>query len=302
MASPSFFKGHGHGNDYLVFEEGQGWPVAPDQIRDVCDRHRGVGSDGIVVILRGRSDDGLTLRMFNPDGSEFERSGNGLRVVASYLYLAGRVGGEPFPVRVGGQNVTMQVLGPARVDHGGAAEDGALDVAVEMGIVRFGAEAVDMSPAGEPESDARAETADLEHPRTGPLTLHPVSVGNPHAVCFRDPLDARELPVLGPWIATHGRFRSGTNVQLAQVTAPGRMDILIWERGVGRTLSSGTSACAAAAAAVRSGRTPPGRVRVGMEGGEFEVTVGKDFQVRLQGPVTPVLYGTLASGLLGALL
>lgn len=290
-ASRSFFKGHGHGNDYLVFEEGSGWPVQPDQIRALCDRNRGPGSDGIVVILRAAGSGIPTLRMFNPDGSEFERSGNGLRVVASYLYLAGRVSGDPFPVRVGGAEVTMRILA--------TASNGDHDVAVDMGQARFGPEHVHLAPAAEPSGQTvLPETARLEHPTLGAITVHPVSVGNPHAVCFRDPLDLAELESLGSWISEHERFRNGTNVQLAHVDGPGRLSIHIWERGVGRTTSSGTSACAAAAAAVRSGRMDVGRIGVVMEGGDFGVTVGPDFDVRLRGPVTPVFYGTLASGML----
>src|SRR5688572_8330786 len=96
----SFYKAHGHGNDYLVFEEGRDWVARPEAVRAVCDPHRGVGSDGIVALLSDRTGGVFRLRMFNPDGSEFERSGNGLRVLGSYLIRHGERG--PFTIEVGG--------------------------------------------------------------------------------------------------------------------------------------------------------------------------------------------------------
>lgn len=288
---PSFFKGHGHGNDYLVFEEGTGWSLGPEQIRTVCHPHRGAGSDGIVVVGGQSADGAVALRMFNPDGSEFERSGNGLRVLAAYLYRAGRVGDEPFMVSVGGDRVMLQVLGQA--------SDGGLDIRVDMGVVRFGPSAVDLDmTALSTDPDGQVM---LDHPELGEVVVHPVSVGNPHAVCFLGALDVDRLTRLGPWISGHRGFKNSTNVQLAHVEGPGRLGIHIWERGVGRTASSGTSACAAAAAAVSTGRVEPGRVKVLMEGGDFDVTVGPDYEVVLEGPVTSVLYGTLTEDLLGTL-
>jgi len=234
--SRRFFKGHGHGNDYLVFEEGCGWPVQTETVEIVCDRWRGPGGDGIVALLAGngpfgrrKGDDPFRLRMFNPDGSEFERSGNGLRILGSYLYARGWVRkGDPFPVEVGGDRVEMEILGK---------EDGGLiNVAVEMGKVSYGLEAVGGKVGG------LAEGRFLPGPDGETLDLQTVSVGNPHCVCFLDSLSEDDLLRLGPFLTAHPIFPQGANVQLAKVVGEGKVEMLIWERGVGRTSSSGTSA------------------------------------------------------------
>lgn len=287
---PLFWKAHGHGNDYLVFEEGEGWAAQPGNIRSVCDPHRGIGGDGIVALLGGETgsgDSSFRLRMFNPDGSEFERSGNGLRVLGAYLHSLGRVVvGEVFPVEVGGDRVEMEIL---RTDPGEG-----LEVAVEMGRARFGVEAV----GGDSQAFGPGPT--LSGPG-GSLALHPVSVGNPHCVVFVEELGEGLLLELGPFLSTHPAFPSGVNVQLARVLGDGVVQILIWERGVGRTASSGTSACAVAAASVRVGALKPGNIRVDMEGGSFLVRVSKEFSLRLEGPVKPVLKGELAPEFLAGL-
>jgi diaminopimelate epimerase len=302
--SRRFFKGHGHGNDYLVFEEGCGWPVMTETVEAVCDRWRGPGGDGIVALLAGKGpfgrrkgDDPFRLRMFNPDGSEFERSGNGLRILGAYLYSRGWVRkGDPFPVEVGGDRMEMEILGK---------EDGWLiNVAVEMGEVRFGLRAV----GGEEGDSAGGSAGGLDEGRflQGPdgemLDLQPVSVGNPHCVCFRDSLSERDLNRLGPFLTGHPVFPQGANVQLARVVEAGKVEMLIWERGVGRTSSSGTSACAVAAACVERGKTPPGKIQLQMEGGDFFVTVSEEMTVRLEGPVQPIMEGELTPEIQKALL
>jgi diaminopimelate epimerase len=308
-----FFKGHGHGNDYLVFEEGDSWSVTSESVRAVCHRQRGVGSDGIVAVLSslpgreteeerdvGSPRSSFRLRMFNPDGSEFERSGNGLRILAAYLHSAGRVRtGASFGVEVGGGEVTMEVLG--------RDGNGVLDVSIDMGQARFGPEAVGADPRSfrsmantgpNPLSDPESV---LLGPDGGPLRVHPVSVGNPHCVVFRNELLDVDLRRLGPFLTGHPSFPNGTNVQLGRVVSPKEVEILIWERGVGRTSSSGTSACAAAAAGVQRGFLAPGPIRVGMEGGDFTVTVSQRMSVTLRGPAEPLVVGELTEGFLGRL-
>ena len=288
-----FYKAHGHGNDYLVFPEGSAWSPTPEAIGLVCHPHRGVGGDGIVVLLDSVGDGpigGFRLRMFNPDGSEFERSGNGLRVLGAYLYHAGQVGlKEPFAVEVGGDRVFMEIRAEA--------QDESLDLAVDMGSAAFGMGAV----GGDQQTATSDIAASVPTGQGTAVEVHPVSVGNPHCVLFRDALQEEELLELGPALTSHPAFPAGVNVQLATVKGDARIEILIWERGVGRTASSGTSACAVASSAVRSGRLPPGRIQVDMEGGFFHVTVSPTLTVRLEGPVQPVFSGQLAGGFLKAL-
>lgn len=289
-AGAVYYMGHGLGNDYLVFEAGGEWPLSPEAIEAVCDRRRGVGSDGIVLVLDGgpRSslrDEAFHLRMFNPDGSEFERSGNGLRIFAAFAASRGWVDREPFSVEVGGDRVRLQVLE--------VTGEGFYDVVVEMGPVSFLPEVVGFD-AGQLEPDGH-----LHHPQLGRLDIQPVSVGNPHCVAFVDALSDPLLERLGPFLAHLPAFFHGTNVQLARVVGPQEVEILIWERGVGRTSASGTSACATASACVRRGLLEPGAITVTMEGGSMEVTVSPEWDIRLRGPVQEIGTGELGGGFVG---
>lgn len=276
-AATAFYKAHGLGNDYLVFEEGDTWEVTPERVARVCDPHRGVGSDGIVVLLGNRSGDVYRARMFNPDGSEFERSGNGLRVLAAYLTRIAPERSE-FPVEVGGRRVMLHV-------HG--REGAKVDVSVEMGRAETGPAAVDLD----------AEALDGEGCMVGPdgeaLAVVPVSVGNPHLVVLRDELSEAELARIGRDLVAHPALEHGANVQLACPSGPGAVRALVWERGVGPTSASGTSACAVAVAAVVRGWVPPSELRVEMPGGTLTVTVSEALDVRLRGPVEEVFTGTL---------
>ena len=285
---PAFFKAHGHGNDYLVFEEGAGPVLTRGLAVRICDRHRGPGGDGIVVLENVPESAEPRLRMFNPDGGEFERSGNGLRIAGVHLRRLGRAGDGWFPVTVGGDRVRLRV--------GGTGEAGAWDASVEMGKVGF--------PDGPP--FVRADRVDprgmvvlaLPSPSGGErrLTVVPVSVGNPHAVAFGAAWTRAEVEHYGPRIGAGEAFPMGTNVQFATVPAGRDLPIRIWERGVGPTLSSGTSACAAVAAAVKRGLLSPGTATVRMEGGDMEVDLRPDWSVRLRGPVEEVCVGELTPG------
>jgi len=274
------------GNDYFVIEVGTDWEMSPANIAAVCDRWRGPGSDGIVVLM-DRAGPPFRLRMFNPDGSEFERSGNGLRILGSYLAAEGLVGGEAFDIEVGGDTVQLHVLG--------LQEGGEYDVSVDMGHVDFGPAAVGLDP----EVLDNAGAIDLGG--AGAHVLELVSVGNPHAVFFPEVWVPDKLDEVGPLLATHPAFASGTNVQMARVVAPGVVEARIWERGVGPTSASGTSSCAAAAATVHSGRGEAGEYEVRMEGGSLQVTVSPQNYITLRGPVQEICRGRLTVGFLEGL-
>lgn len=282
----SYFRAHGLGNDYLVFEKagsGAGWLAGDSAIQKLCHRGEGAGSDGIVVLLDRAPGDGIfPLRMFNPDGSEFERSGNGLRVLAAYLSREGLVGQDPFRVRSGGDEIEMTVHGVDR--------RGCFDISVEMGRARAGEGALPL------EITHLDDQGRAIHPVAGAMEFTPVSVGNPHAVLFPDEPGDNLLALAGPFLTSHPAFPQGTNVQLVKVLSPNRIRIWIWERGVGRTSASGTSSCAATVASVHSGRIPPGTVVVEMDGGLMEVTVSEGLDVHLRGPVEEVSRGVLAKG------
>ncbi len=277
----SFYKAHGLGNDYLVFREGAAWRATPEAIRAICRRHRGVGSDGVVVLLGTEPAGPVHLRMFNPDGGEFERSGNGLRILAAFLCHEGLVGGDPFPVEVGGQRVVLTVHGVL---------DGTYDVSVDMGRCRVGPDAVGLS------ARALDEQGRLPGPAGEALHVVPVSVGNPHLVTLVDDATDETLDRLGPFLVAHPGLADGANVQLATVLDRSRVRALIWERGVGRTSASGTSACAVAVAAVAEGLVDAGDVTVKMDGGTLMVSVDREYDTVIRGRVEEVLVGDVTAG------
>jgi len=255
-------------------------------VEAVCDRTRGVGSDGIVVLLANSDVDVFRLRMFNPDGSEFERSGNGLRILASFLEGEGLVGRAPFAVEVGGVEVEMTV-------H--AVRGAIYDVSVDMGRCHIGASAVGL------EASALDEQGRLEGPDGEPLHIVPVSVGNPHMVTIVPDATEQLLEQLGHFLVCHPALSDGANVQLATPVGPGHVRALIWERGVGRTSASGTSACAVAVAVVAEGLVEVGDVTVEMPGGTLVVSVTSGHRTVLRGPVEEVLSGELAPEWVSAL-
>jgi diaminopimelate epimerase len=240
------------GNDYLLVERAElTQPLTPDRVRDLCDYHYGVGSDGLLEVV---SADGARaeVRIWNPDGSTAELSGNGVRIVA--VWLGRRSGADRVAIRVGSREVEAVV-----------GADG--NIALDVGQVDVG----------------ESETLDLGDER---VEFTPVSVGNPHAVVRREP-ERGELLRLGPRIERHSRFRDRTNVQLVRVDGPHDLTVGVWERGAGETLSSGTSSVAAAAASVANGwcKSP---VQVHLPGGDLLVELDVDGRARLTGPAEEI--------------
>jgi diaminopimelate epimerase len=257
------WKAHGLGNDYLVLEAGP--PVNAAAIAAICDRHRGAGSDGLLVPTPStRADFGV--RIFNPDGSVAEKSGNGLRIFATWCR---RVRGAParFSVDTGYDVVDCQ--------------DTPEGFEVAIGQASFAPERVPVA----------ASAPLIEHPVEvlgARLHLTALSLANPHCVVFLEgDLDAHPWEAWGRALEGHPLFPRRTNVQFAQVLGPGRLRLRIFERGVGPTLASGTSACAALAAAVATGRAAPGAYVAEMQGGELAVRIG-DEGLTLRGPVGEV--------------
>jgi diaminopimelate epimerase len=245
-------KWHGLGNDYLLVEPAElSARLTPEQVRLLCDYHFGVGADGILEVVAADRDKADVV-IWNPDGSTAELSGNGTRIAARWL--ARRSGAEVVRVRVGAREVLARM------------RDG-LDVETDVGRVEVG----------------ERETLDVDGER---IEFVPVSVGNPHAVVRREP-ERSELLRLGPRIETHPRFPERTNVQLVRVDGRHDVTVAVWERGAGETLSSGTSACAVAGAAVANGwcESP---VRVQLAGGDLEVELGDDLSARLTGPAQEI--------------
>jgi diaminopimelate epimerase len=240
------------GNDYLLVERAElVEPLTPDRVRRLCDYHYGVGSDGLLEVVSVEGDR-AELRIWNPDGSTAELSGNGARIAAAWL--AARSGSERVRMSVGQRELEAIVRGDGNVE-------------LDVGRVEV----------GEP------ETLDLGDER---VDFTPVSVGNPHVVVRREP-ERGELRRLGPRVERHSRFPERTNVQLVRVDGPHDLTVGVWERGAGETLSSGTSSVSAAAAAVANGwcESP---VHVHLQGGDLLVELDWDGRARLTGPVVEI--------------
>lgn len=278
----SFFRGHGLGNDYLVMDPKElTFTLTPANIRAICNRNWGLGSDGILTLVPSRKAD-FGLRIFNPDGSEAEKSGNGLRIFARFLHAAGKTRRKQFTVDTKGGLVSIEL----HLDRHGEASA----VTVEMGQATFNPAALPCLLATDELIEQPIEAASRFLRFTG------VSVGNPHCVIFKpkgEQWTREELLALGPALERHPLFPKRTNVQLAVPIGPAEIYILIWERGAGETQASGSSSCAAASAAVRLGlvQSP---VTVKMPGGALNIQVAPDFTLTMKGPVAEVARGTLS--------
>ena len=284
-----FFMGHGLGNDYVVMDpEELDFRLTPGNIRAICDRNWGVGSDGILTLERSKVAD-FGLRIYNPDGSEAEKSGNGLRIFARYLYAIRKTRRRTFTVETQGGLVRIDL----QVDRHGEASA----ATVEMGRATFKPKALPCSLKVEELIERPISAAGERLRFTG------VSVGNPHCVLFRPKgkgWTREELLRLGPELENHRIFPKRTNVQLAVATGPKEIFILIWERGAGETQASGSSSCAAASAAVRLGlvKSP---VSVKAAGGTLWIDVDDAFNLTMKGPVAEVARGRLSPAFIRSL-
>ena len=277
-----FFRGHGLGNDYLVMDPKEmSFKLTPSVIEAICNRHWGLGSDGILALVPSRKAD-FGLRIFNPDGSEAEKSGNGLRIFARYLHATGKTKKTHFTVDTKGGLVTINL----HLDRHGEASA----VTVEMGRATF-------APAALPCTLSVKELIEQSIEADGrSLTFTGVSVGNPHCVLFKragESWSREDLLRLGPALEHHAIFPKRTNVQLVVPSGPKELTILIWERGAGETQASGSSSCAAASAAVRLGLVAS-PVAVKMPGGTLTIDVASDFGLTMKGPVAEVARGSLS--------
>jgi len=284
-----FWKGHALGNDYLVLDPRElDFPLTPRRVRALCDRHRGVGGDGVLELVASRRAD-FGLRIWNPDGSRAEKSGNGLRIFARFLHATGRTRRTRLRVETAGGVVAIRLF---------LGRDGAARRArVEIGRASF-------DPRRLPSRLRGGEL--LERPIRAAgraLRFTGVSIGNPHCVVFA-PRGRRwsraDLLELGPSLERHRIFPKRCNVQLAARAGPHALEILIWERGAGETPASGTSACAAACAAIRLGLVAS-PVVVRAPGGALHVTVSGSFDVTLEGGMDEVASGALAPAFVRAL-
>lgn len=282
-----YYRYHGLGNDYLVIDPREtATPITAGTVRLICDRHFGLGSDGILhgpLFQNPDRPDEASVRIFNPDGGEAEKSGNGTRIFARYLVDAhDQQVGERFVIGTAGGPVSALVSDPRR------------HIEMGMGTVSFHSTALAM---GGPDREVVSESLAV---KGRPITITAASIGNPHCIVPVPRATAALAQELGPAIESHPAFPQRTNVQLLEVISRSAIRLEIWERGAGYTLASGSSASAAAAAAVRLGLTDR-RLEVHMPGGSLQVAVAPDWSVTLVGPVEAVGAGYWAPNFLDRL-
>jgi diaminopimelate epimerase len=284
-----FVKFHGYGNDYIVCEAGELAGVAgdvPEFVRRACDRHFGVGGDGVATLEPAAGDSGadFVLRIFNPDGSEAAMSGNGSRSAASFLYFQGLWRQEELRLSTKAGVKLYRLL----------EQDG-------HGRYRFAAEigrpALDSASIPMRTGEAREQVVDfaLELGAGEVVRLTALQMCNPNACLFVDDFERADWRRVGQAIESHPQFPQRTNVEFIRVRDRGTIEVRVYERGVGPTLSSGTGACASAVAACLNGLTDR-RVRVEMEGGRLEVEWRDDGEVLLTGEAEAIYRGEWLKG------
>ena len=267
-------KVHGCGNDFVVIADLDGAiDVGPGLVRGLCDRHRGIGGDGVIRLAPPR-DDGSDVFMDyrNADGGVVEMCGNGVRCVATYVLNRGLLSGDV--VRVGSRAGVKHVVVTGRDDDGRVVEtlvDMGAPVAIGHVMLRV------PRPDGADVATVRATT---------------VSMGNPHAVVRVEDVAAAPVATLGPRVEVHDRFPKRTNVGFVQVVERDHVRLRVWERGVGETAACGSGACAAGAALERLGLTDRA-MAVDVPGGRLEVALRDDGHVLLTGPAVEIVTGTL---------
>ncbi|MEO0258523.1 MAG: diaminopimelate epimerase [candidate division WOR-3 bacterium] len=274
-----FVKSHGLGNDYIIFEkEKTNFTLNEKNIRLICDRNYGVGSDGILLLEKINNKE-FKVRIFNPDGSEAEKSGNGIRILAKYIYDYGYTTEKEFYIHTLGGTVKASII----EEHNKRAKK----IEVEMGKVSFKSSQI---PVLGPEREVIDEEIEIDGEK---IKVTCLSIGNPHCVFFVEEIDENKIRKLGPILENYTLFPNRTNVQMVKIINPEKIEIRIWERGAGYTLASGSSSCAAAAASYKKGLVK-NEIEVKMPGGDLFIKINPDWTVNLVGPVEEVYKGKLS--------
>jgi diaminopimelate epimerase len=272
-----FTKMHGLGNDY-VYVETFTQPAPSDPARlavTLSDRHFGVGSDGLILIMSSQMAD-ARMRMFNADGSEGEMCGNGVRCVAKYLYEHGLARKDRVAVETARGVLLLDLE---------TAGDKVLSVRVDMGPPILKAIKIPTLLSGEPPIDAPVRVDGVT------LAVTAVSMGNPHAVIYVDDVERFPLETLGPALEHHPMFPRRVNVHVVELLSPGEVRMRTWERGSGITLACGTGACAVCVAGVVTARSAQ-RILAHLPGGDLELNwPDRQASVFMTGPATEVFSG-----------
>lgn len=268
-----FYKYHALGNDYVVLDPNRTKiKLTKDTIKLICHRNFGIGSDGILygpITLNGV----MGLKIYNPDGSEAEKSGNGIRIFARYLFDAGYEKDKSFQLQTEGGLVSVEIL-----------DDLGEMIKVDMGTVTFESRLIPMN--GPP----RQVVNEVINVNCEEYQVTCLSIGNPHCVIPMPEISKNLALRLGPAIENHQLFPNRINIQLLKVIDRNNIQIEIWERGAGYTLASGSSSCAAAGAAFKLGLVN-NRIKVLMPGGAIDIEIKDNGHVFMTGPVVGVAKG-----------
>lgn len=274
-----FYKYHGTGNDFVILDAMErGVFLSPQEVEDLCNRHTGVGADGVIFACSSLAAD-AAMRIFNADGSEAEMCGNGIRCLAKYLFE--KLGLER-------EEMYIETLGGTRRLHLMTEQGLVSEVEVDMGLPELAARDL---PAPDDPSRPGEVTIALENGEK--YHAFCLSMGNPHCVLFVDDTEAAQVERSGSLIELHESFPNRTNVEFAQVLDESHILLRVWERGVGETQACGTGACAAAVAALHSGRCSA-PVEVRLRGGGLEINLDEEGHVYMTGPAVEVFHGELA--------
>ncbi len=290
-----FYKYHALGNDYLVINsqdlnsqdltyqdltyQNLKFKLTPEKIQKICDRHFGIGSDGILLGTIKPETNRFSLRIFNPDGSEAEKSGNGLRIFSRYLWDMRLVKNQPFSIQTIGGTVKSVV------------ENSGQMVRVEMGKISFWSRDIPVTGEEREVINQKINLGDRE------FNFCAATIGNPHCVIILPEVNSQIAKNYGSLIENHPLFPQRTNVQFMQILDRNNIKIEIWERGAGYTLASGSSSSAAAAVAYKLGLCDS-EITVKMPGGSIWIQVNEDFTILMSGTVTRVASGELSNEIL----
>ena len=274
---------HGLGNEYIVLDSANiDFQLTSQAIRRICNIHFGIGSDGIVMKVPAAKAD-FGFRVYNPDGSEAEKSGNGLRIFCKFLYDYGYAKKRQFSV----ETLTDIVYAEIVEEEKGKA----MLIKVEMGKAIFTSKDFPVGPDKKEFIAQKIMAGDREY------EVNCISVGNPHCVVIKQDLDEEEIRKYGPLLENHPLFPNRINVQFAKVLSDHDAQILIWERGAGYTLASGSSSCAASSVLVKRGLIR-GDLTMHMQGGTLKIEIDKEWNIRMTGEVREIARGILCTELL----
>ncbi|MDD3717065.1 MAG: diaminopimelate epimerase [Actinomycetota bacterium] len=275
-----FFKYQGTGNDFVILDGAESGPfLSAREIEALCERHTGVGADGVIFACAPTSGADAAMRIFNADGSEAEMCGNGIRCLARYLYE--RLG-------LAREEMLIETLAGIKALSLSVGDEGVDGVEVDMGLP-------ELSAPGLPAPDDPARPGEVAVTMEGGEELRAfcLSMGNPHCVLFVEDAAKAPVPLVGPSLEKHAIFPGRTNVEFAQIDGTHRIILRVWERGVGETLACGTGACAAAVAAIHLGSCES-PVEVRLPGGALGIRIDASGHVHMAGPAVEVFRGEIS--------